>query len=852
MALGIKEQMGLDAPAKASSEKQSKDFQAAFQAQLNSMNGHLQYTATHAEEGRHNALAGRRDALIASFQATLGQIDPANPAKAKGAIDKVLANARAVNGDIGNFRKEAEKAFNDWTSHQPHFDEAVQQVEELEKWEDPKAAALRGLVDGIRKQVNERKYAAACKTFDQLAPKLKPIYEEYLKQREAKAKYDPALAALQPKLTEATAGHYAKLKPMQDDIAGVQKDMEAAAQKKDFVQALKLVAGLGTKVDAYSKAFTELEQQKKKYDEAWSDLQPKLDDAAKVDYPKLVAQKAELATGRTNIETAVQGEDYAQALKLTKELEPKADAFAKAVEELERQKKEYEDTLKDVQPKLAEVSKSSFRKVEPMVNDLAAVQEHMEAAAKENDYEKATQHVKDLSSKVETIETTLQDLEKQKKAFDEASAPLKPRLAKAAESTDEKMKSLQNEIAGLQKEMEGDAEAEEFEKGAKVCDDLSKKLDDFEKGEPGDGSKMVIPVEQTVKLHAPLELNGIYAKLSAELAIKLKGSLEVASSKDKPARSTDVAPLGYSDGLVLRVGETWYSEQGASILGVQTTIIETKVVGEGKVVRNDKDPTKSSIEFSLAGSVKFANGEEVKIKFTVVKIGDDDNGTVSGPGCEVSYTFKSVSGKVKLDTASFSGALQLSIAGKVQPNYAALGKMLAEKVGTRVAQIASSALTAEAMIAAGFAAGAAMTIFAVVKGISDGADVRRLHSVSERITNEMTNGFIAGAQGQGSPGGLGEPGYVMGQRGFAALKQHVLAKVPDATDAEVREVAAKIIAGKNGQVWSAMNPHAQQAVWQQFANEHRGDKQTLRDGHINLYGRMPSDNDPNFTKYLDD
>ena len=38
--------------------------------------------------------------------------------------------------------------------------------------------------------------------------------------------------------------------------------------------------------------------------------------------------------------------------------------------------------LAALQPKLSEVSKSSFRKVEPMVNDLAAVQEKMEAAAK--------------------------------------------------------------------------------------------------------------------------------------------------------------------------------------------------------------------------------------------------------------------------------------------------------------------------------------------------------------------------------------------------------------------------------------------------------------------------------------
>jgi len=236
----------------------------------------------------------------------------------------------------------------------------------------------------------------------------------------------------------------------------------------------------------------------------------------------------------------------------------------------------------------------------------------------------------------------------------------------------------------------------------------------------------------------------------------------------------------------------------------------------------------------------------------VVKVGDDDDSKVSGPGCEVSYAFKSFSIKQKVDVASFSGTVQLSIAGKVQPDYAALGKLLAEKVGSRVAQIAASALTAEAIIAAGFVAGGVMTIVAAAKGIADGAAVRSLYPLSEKITNDMTNGFMAGAQGLGSPGGVGAQGYAMGQRGFAALKQHILAKVPDATDDEVREVAAKIVAGKNGQVWSAMNPHAKQAVWQRFAEEHRGDKKILRDGHVNLFGKLPGDNDSNFTKYLDE
>jgi len=133
---GLKDQWGVTDPDKVGSDKQAQEFQACFQKEISAISGHLQYTSANAEAARHDPLAARRDAIYSAYQAALGQIDRTNPAKAKGAIDKVLADAKALNAEVSKFRKEAEKARNDWQARQPKFDAAVHQVEELESWGD--------------------------------------------------------------------------------------------------------------------------------------------------------------------------------------------------------------------------------------------------------------------------------------------------------------------------------------------------------------------------------------------------------------------------------------------------------------------------------------------------------------------------------------------------------------------------------------------------------------------------------------------------------------------------------------------------------------------------------------------
>src|SRR5262249_19261139 len=179
---GLKDQGGVKDPAKAGSDRQAQQFQAAFQKEIGAVNGHLQYTSANAEADKHAPLEQRRDALYPAFQAALAKIDRTDPSKAQAAIDQVLGDGKALCAEAAALHKAAAKALADWKGRQAKYDAAVHQVEELEAWEDPKAPPLRGLVDGIREQTNKRAYAQACQVLDELVPKLKPIYDEYVKQ----------------------------------------------------------------------------------------------------------------------------------------------------------------------------------------------------------------------------------------------------------------------------------------------------------------------------------------------------------------------------------------------------------------------------------------------------------------------------------------------------------------------------------------------------------------------------------------------------------------------------------------------------------------------------------------------
>src|SRR5215471_8738344 len=106
MSGGLKDQWGVDDPAKVASDKQSQDFFASFRTASATINGDLQYTAGVADPARHDPLAARRDSLYPAFQSALDLVDPADATKAKPAIDKVLTDAGTLSTDAATLHKD--------------------------------------------------------------------------------------------------------------------------------------------------------------------------------------------------------------------------------------------------------------------------------------------------------------------------------------------------------------------------------------------------------------------------------------------------------------------------------------------------------------------------------------------------------------------------------------------------------------------------------------------------------------------------------------------------------------------------------------------------------------------------
>ena len=555
---GLKSQFGVGDPKTADqntpnakdagSDKQAQDFQAAFQQEQGAINGHLQYTAANAEASGHDPLSARRDGMFTAFQSALSKIDRTDPSKAQGAIDKVLGDVRALSGEVATFRQQAEKAKTDWDSRQGKYDDAVRQVEELEAWEDAKAPALRGLVDGIRKQVNQRQYAQATTTLDQLLPKLAPIYEEYLRQKEAKPQYEQKLAEQAARLEPLKAADRPS-QPMTTKAGEADAALQEAkgkADTKDFVAGLESTTkatGLVDELDALTK-----DPQRQQYladsSAAAQTSEPQPEPAFKT----LEADWMAIAEAGAQAQPLADSGDYAGANQALVDSKTKRADFQTKHDALVQQKQSYDDTLAQLQPRLQAVSTSEaqYATLQPMQQDLAAVQTQMESAATAEDFGQALTQAQDLTAKVGAIEQAKAEIDQKKQAYETALAALQPRLQAASVSDAQyvKLEPMQQEITTAQGEMESAAQAGDYDKANQCVQDLSTKLDTFEKAKAEIDQKKQAYETALAALQPKLPTScPVEAKLSAldgEITT-LKGQMEAAATSKDYASALELA-----------------------------------------------------------------------------------------------------------------------------------------------------------------------------------------------------------------------------------------------------------------------------------------------------------------------
>jgi hypothetical protein len=481
MCTGLKKAWGLKDPKAPPSTAQADEFKASYQAILNKINAALQYTVVNAEKPKHEAKVASRDQLNTNYQAVLAQIDPSNPAVAKSAIQSALATANTTSNDICAFKSEVEKAVAAWQSNEPTFEHTITLIEELEAWGDAKAPELRAEATKIQELANNKSFMPAVDATVALVVRIKPIYENYLKQKAAKEKYEPILAALEPRLEATKKSTFKKLEPQQASTATHNEKMRQSATEKDYVSALALLEALEEFVSTYEKDLAKLEEQKKAYEQELEKLKPKLEETSKCDYEKLAPMHEEIVTLKGQMESSAEGEDFEQALKTAQGLSAKVDEYKKALEELEQKKKQYEEAMTPLQPKLdkAVETKAKNKSIAAMQDEITTIKTDMDAQAKSGDYDLALKSVTDLSAKVDACQKAQDDLVKQKQAYEDALNTLKPKLEEAAKYHGADGSTEESDIAQAKQQMETAAQEEEFEQATKLATDLATKVDAF-------------------------------------------------------------------------------------------------------------------------------------------------------------------------------------------------------------------------------------------------------------------------------------------------------------------------------------------------------------------------------------
>lgn len=446
MGDGLKKQWGVGDPAKGGSDKQAQQFQASFQKEIGVINGHLQYTSANAEEARHKPLESRRDALYPAFQAANAKIDRTNPAKAQPDIDKVLADAKALGQEVTTFRKEAEKAKNDWKARQAKYDAAVHQVEELEGWGDAQAPTLRSAVDGIRTDTNARKFAPAAKALDELLPKLKPIYDEYVKQKAAKPKYEQMLAEQSAKL-DALKALEKPSQAMTTKAGEADTALQAAkakAETKDFVGASADMATMKAANDALDKLAKDPQRTKYLADRPANDAL--FTEPADTTFKATEADWNEIVTLRGKCDPAAEAGNYAEANQTMAELKTKIAAYKKKIEELKKARDEYQPLATALEPEMEKVKKCGLPALEARKADLTSKHAKMLEQATAEDFKAALASVKALAPLAKTFNADAEKTRAQIKASINAKLPAIEKDMTALSGAKSKMK---DQIDGL-------------------------------------------------------------------------------------------------------------------------------------------------------------------------------------------------------------------------------------------------------------------------------------------------------------------------------------------------------------------------------------------------------------------
>lgn len=215
------------------------------------------------------------------------------------------------------------------------------------------------------------------------------------------------------------------------------------------------------------------------YEPARDALADRLAKASGNEHPKLQVESDEAGAERDVMEASAKEQNFVQALEQLGDLTKKLEAFEAALDEIERKKKEFEALKLELELKLTPVQQSTYRKLEPKQQEIAAGKTAVDAAAAAEEYDQATTLASELANKCEEYEAEAKKLDEERKAYETAWAALQPRYEQTATSEFKTLQTLQEELLAIKASIDSSVQAEDFAQALTQVNDLATKVDTF-------------------------------------------------------------------------------------------------------------------------------------------------------------------------------------------------------------------------------------------------------------------------------------------------------------------------------------------------------------------------------------
>ena len=468
MASGLQALFGLDDPQQDFPNELSKKFSVTFKKEMKVAADATAFTVKNGEEKAHDGLVRRGETVYGDYRDTQKQIETNGEEGAvKKQIKDVLDTTKTLAGDAEKLRAAIAAAKQAWEAKAAEKSAADGQIDELDQWGHKNAAKLLQVRQKIDGDAGARRWEAATKTVEALTPKLKPIYEELQKQKQAKTDYDNQRPAFDKDFAEAESYPDAtdKIKGQASEIRGKLDEVDAKAEERDYIAACELLSALDGLLVPLKEAIEEHKRLKAEYEALLKELEPRI---AKTDppIPGETAQKvaASIANNLSEAKASADAGEYEKALDSLGLIKDSLAGYEELVAQHEARKAEYEKRLGDMKPRLEKAAEAvKEESLKELQGKLLARRDEMEQAASKEDYETSLEHTDYLEAALETYESGIEELERKREEYAQRLKELEPRIAKTDPPIPgDRAQKVAASIASNLSEAKASAEQEDF------------------------------------------------------------------------------------------------------------------------------------------------------------------------------------------------------------------------------------------------------------------------------------------------------------------------------------------------------------------------------------------------------